>query len=299
MPVKFTRNKQVVRDLQCDVIRRVFHQRLGHLKYFGLSSPHMKDVRDWAPLFAEFHVAERGQEGKEWLDQHDLLVTAALSGLSGKTMLLRGDIDAIIVNGEDASEVSVSYPFDVVSLDYSGGLLYRNVTGIPRLEAIKRVIQEQGKWQREWLLFISLRLDTPFNGEVKRTLENIRTELCRYGANANVVVQAILIHPREQIRLKVYVPYFVSQVASGARLRSQTEKPVMYTGNNRAPMMNFMFRLRPDARTIAPRFPQERLVQIINSPLREIADGKIKEVTLGLQKLVVPRAADNPDWQQV
>jgi hypothetical protein len=298
MPLKFTRNKQVVRDLQCDLIRRAFEQRLGHLKYFGLSSPDMKDVRDWAPLFAEFHVVERGQEGKEWLDQHDLLVTAALTGLSGKTRLLRGDIDTIALVGKDTCGVPVAYPFDVISLDYSGGLFYRTAGEIPRLKAIERVIEEQGKRQREWLLFVSLRLDQPFNGEVKRTLENIRTELRRYGANADVVVQAILVHPREQIRLKVYVPYFVNQVASGARLRSQTEKPVMYMGNNRAPMMNFMFRLRPDARTVAPRFPQERLSQIINSPLREIKSGKINEVTLGLPKLLAPNGAPDPGTQQ-
>ena len=268
MPLKFTRNKQVVRDLQFDLIRRVFEQRLGHLKYFGLSSPDMKTFRDWAPLFAEFHVVERGQEGKEWLDQHDLLVTAALTNLSGKTKLLRGDIDTIALVGKDACGVPVAYPFDVISLDYSGGLFYRTGGEIPRLKAIERLIEEQGKRQREWLLFISLRLDQPFNGEVKRTLENIRTELRRYGANADVVVQAILDHEREQIRLKVYVPYFVNQVACRARLRCQTEKPVTYAGNNRAPMMNFMFHLRPDPRTVAPRFPQEHLARIVNMPLR-------------------------------
>ena len=299
MPVRFTKNKQVVRDLQCDLIQRFFGERLGHLKYFGLSSPEMKDVRDWAPLFAEFHVAERGQAGQEWLDQHDLLVTAALCGLSGKVTLMRGDIDRIAMDGTDASGVPVAYPFDVISLDYSGGLFYRNGRDIPRLTSIERVIEEQGKRSRECLLFVSLRVTSPFNGEVKRTLDNIQTELLRYGTNANVVIQAIRIHEMEQIRLKVYVPYFVNQVASRARLRCQTKKPIMYAGNKQAPMMNFMFTLRPDMATVAPRFPQERLVQIINSPLREIKGGKLHEVTFELPKLAVPSKVVSRSQQQL
>ncbi len=286
MVVKFTRNKQVVRDLQCELIRKRLGERLGYLRYFGLSSPAMKDVRDWAPLFSGFQLVERGAEGEEWHDQHELLVNAALSGLAKKVRLLRGDIDVIICDGQDSYGVPMEYPVDVASLDYSGGLLYRDDGEIPRLRAIEKLIEDQARFRVGWLLFISMRLDPPLNGEVKYTLANIRTELNRWGASADDVIKAALDHPRDEIRFKIYLPYFVNRVSAPERFRCHTEKPMFYEGNRGARMMNFQFYLQPDPRTVAPRFPQERLVQILNAPLIEIKGGKICQTTLGLPKLV-------------
>jgi len=288
MAITFTRNKQVVRDLQCKSIQRHFGSRLGHLKYFGLSSPDMKDVRDWAALFCEFHVVERGREGREHEDQHELLVTAAVHGLSRKMTLLRGEIDAIILVGKDCSGNSVVYPFDVVSLDYSGCILYRDKQNrATRLMAVEELIRQQAAHDRPWLLFLSLRLDAPLDGQLKQALADIRTELRRYGASADEVIDAALAHEQDEVRFKIFVPYFVNQVASKHRLRCQTAKTIIYVGNRGARMMNFQFLLRPEAGALAPRFPQERLVQVINSPFREVRAGRVVETTLGLPKLRV------------
>ncbi len=286
MAIEFTRNKQVVRDLQCEQIGRHLTARLGRLRYFGLCSPGMGDVLDWRAMFDEFHVAERGIDGVEWLDQHELLLTASLNGISEKVVLLRGDIDEIVLAGRDPFGTTVRYPFDVISLDYSGGLFYRdNSGGIPRLKAIEHVITEQAHFDRSWLLFISVCLDAPHDGEVKRTLENIKTELGRFGISTEALMRALLHHEREEVRYKVYVPYFVSQIATRSRVRCETAKTIIYRGNNDVPMMSFQFHLQPDNRTFAPRFPQERLVQVINAPFREIRRGKTQDVTLGLPKL--------------
>ena len=291
MAVKFTQNKQVVRDLQYEQIKEHLGRRVGHLRYFGLSSPGMKDVLDWQPLFSEFYVVERGEENSEWRDQHELLLTASLAGISRKVVLLRGDIDAIVIEGQDRFGARVNYPFDVVSLDYSGGLFYRNRGGdMPRLRAIEHVVTEQAALDREWLFFVSVRLDRPHDGEVRRTLENIRTELNRYGASADDLVDRLLRHEREEVRYKIYVPYFVNQVAAKCRLRCETAKTIIYCGNRGVAMMNFQFVIQRDERTLAPRFPQERLVQIINSPFREIKEGKVRQATLGLPKLLPPGA---------
>jgi len=289
MAVKFSRNKQVVRDLQCESIRKHLRSRLGYLRYFGLSSPGMKDVRDWTSLFSEFHVVERGRQGIEHEEQHELLVTAALHGLSRKVILLRGDIDEAILSGKDCFDNRVAYPFDVVSLDYSGGILYRDKHNrIPRLQAVERLIGEQASHASAWLLFLSLRLDEPLDGEVKRALEHIRTELRRYGSNADKVIGAVLNHDRDEVRLKIYIPYFVNQVAAKHRSRCQTDKTIIYEGNRSAKMMNFRFWLRPETHAVAPRFPQERLVQIINSPFLEIRAGRVRQCRLHLPKLRIP-----------
>ncbi len=292
MVVQFSENKQAVRDLQAQEIAQRFEAQFGHLRYLGLSSPGMKDVRDWAAFFSRFDVVERGQEGAEWKDQHELLLTAARCGLSAKVKLLRGDIDNIIRAGGDLYGTSLEYPYDVVTLDYSGGLLYRNSCGeIRRLIAIEQLIAAQGAASARWLLFISVRVDDPLNGEVKRTLQNIRTELNRYGAEADAFMDAVNDHERDEVRYKIYVPYFVNQVAARVHSRCVTAKTIIYEGNNGAQMMNFRFYIRPDERTTAPRWPQERLVQIMNSPFVEIREGEVAEVTLGLPKL---RATTTP-----
>jgi hypothetical protein len=246
----------------------------------------MRDVQDWQHLFSEFHVVERGHEGSEFDDQHELLVNAASYGLARKVSLLRGDIDRVVLAGRDDFGKPIAYPFDVVTFDYSGGILYRdNNNQMSRLQALARIIREQGRSSYPWLLFLSLRIDAPLNGEVKRALEDIRTELKRYGKNADAVIGAILDHDRDEIRLKVFVPYFVNQVAARCNSRCVTEKTIIYNGNHPARMMNFRFFVRPDSQSVTPRFPQERLVQIINAPLLQIRSGVKSETTLGLPKL--------------
>ena len=288
MPVKFTNNKQVVRDLQCEAIRKECASRLGYLNYFGLTSPDMKDAKDWNPLFSSFQVVERGEEGLEWRDQHDLLLSAAISGLSTKLSLLRGEMDQIAIDGYDVHGNAVNYPFDVVSLDYSGGLFYQAEAGLPRLKSIEEIIDRQSDFANKWLLFISLRVVGQSSGEVLKTLQNVRTELLRYGTDADKLHQALLNANLEEARLKVYVPFFINQIACRNRFRTSTLKTIMYTGNRGARMMNFRFALSPDPGTVAPRFPQERLVQVINSPILDIKKGKIAETTLGIPRLKKP-----------
>jgi hypothetical protein len=289
---RFTVNKQVVRDLQCEVIRRRFAERLGTLRYFGLCSPEMKDVRDWAPLFSMIVAAERGEDGQEFRDQHRLLVTAAQYGLIGKLGLLRGDIDDIIMTGADSYGNAVRYPFDVVSLDYSGGLFYRNGSGsFKRLRAMETVIHRQTQHGLPFLLLISCNTDGIDTGEVKHTIENIRTELLRGGWNAEEVCGAYLEHSNNLVRLRVYVPYLVSQLAAGDRYHCHSERVIAYRGNRGVQMLNYRLWLKPDQRTLAPRFPQERLSQVMNAPMILIENGEMREENFDLPKLRIQIAA--------
>lgn len=292
---RFTGNKQVVRDLQCQLIRRTFGDRLGSLRYFGLCSPEMKDVRDWASLFARIVAVERGEEGEEFRDQHRLLVTAARFGLSGKLRLLRGDVDSVIRDGRDVYGNRVPYPFDVVSLDYSGGLFYLNGAGsFGRLRAIEAMIQNQSGHAVPFLLFLSCNTHAVDAGEVRHTIENIRTELQRGKWNAQEVCDALLRHPDELARLRLYVLFFINQIAAAARYNCHSERVIAYEGNRGVQMLNYRVLLKPDQRTLAPRFPRERLSQLINAPVILIRNGRIMQADLGLPKL---RVADEGHGQ--
>jgi len=285
-PLYFTKNKQVVRDLQCKTIENTFSTKLGNLRYFGLTSPEMEDVRNWSPIFSKIIAVERGRIGEEYLDQHNLQLTAAKYGLLSKLVLLRGDIDAIALSGKDTFNNSIPYPVDVVSLDYSGGLFYKNGNNKPyRLKAIENIIHQQSLHNVSWLLFISCNLDNLDLREVKETFNHISTEFTRTGFNIRDVFESYLTSSLIFPILKIYVPYYINQITSKYRFSCASEKVITYPGNNRIEMLNFRFLLRKDESTFAPRFPIERLRQIINCPMIRIENGIQKETNFNLLKI--------------
>ena len=212
---RFTKNKQVVRDLQSQAIQQYLKNRLGALRYFGLPSDEMKDIIDWRPFFSEFVSVERGIEPDAWERQHILMLSAFKIDVLSKVTLLRGDIDRIILDGKDVHGNVPNYPFDVVTLDYSGGLLYRDQKGKQyRLDAIRELIRRQAQHNITYLLFVSSNLDHCKDAEVQRTIQNLKTELLRYGTNAKEVIDAYMNHQCDEARLKIYISYFVNQVAA-------------------------------------------------------------------------------------
>lgn len=278
-----------MRELQREAIQKFFPHRLGQLRYFGLTSASLLDAKAWADIIAEFVAVERGEEGREWELQHELQFEAFRSGLSGRIALLRGDIDSIIINGRDEFGNRVRFPFEVVSLDYSGGLFYRNARGeFRRLRAISELIAKQGKHRHDFVLLISCNLDSLDNGEIQRTLANMKTELIRYGVAADRVMKSYLEHERVESRLKLYVPYFINHGAAKWHFQCETQNVIFYEGNKRVRMMAFRLFLKFDPATESLRSPRERLSQIVNQPLIEVHDGEARPTSLGLPTINPP-----------
>jgi hypothetical protein len=197
-------------------------------------------------------------------------------GVSRKLMLLRGDIDGILLSDSDTHGNKPTWPYDLISLDYSGGLFYRNEAGhLARLEAIKRVFQRQAAADaKEFLLFLSFNLDQIDQREVRESLETIRRDLKRFGRAADHVIDSYLKHPKEQARLKLYVMNLVARLAAQENFDSESESPIFYLGNKNTAMMAFRFYLKTSSRTFTPRSPKERLNQIVNRKMIEVVDGK-------------------------
>jgi hypothetical protein len=284
-PQKFTRNKQVVRDLQGETITKFFASGLGRLRYFGLPSSSLDDVIQWAAFLESITAVERGERDKEWELQHDVEFQAFKSGLFDKLTLLRGDIDEILINGKDGLGAAVAFPFDIVSLDYSGGLFYVIEGEMKRLKAIDAAFEHQSVFRRNFVFFLSCNLDAIHGGEISNAFASIRTSLTRKGSNGDEVISAILKHPMHEARLKVYVPYAINRFASKWHYQCETQDVIFYSGNLKTRMMAFRFHVKYDPRTATPVEPRERLNQIINSPLIEIVDGKQRFNTLDLPKV--------------
>lgn len=283
-PQQFTANKQVVRDLQCEAIRQHLAAKLGKLSYIGLPSSSLEDVQQWFPLFERITAVERGEAGKEWVLQHELQLNAFKLDLSQKLSLLRGDIDAVLIKGADDFGNKPVWPYDVVSLDYSGGLFYQDQNSQPtRLEAIRCLFQHQQTARAsEFVLLLSFRLDRIDQREVRESLNGIRRDLKRYGFQGDQVVDAYLDHPKEQARLKLYVMHMINYIAVQAHFDTTSESPAFYFGNRDAEMMAFRFHHKAARKTFAPRSPKERLNQMINRRMIEIVRGKQTFTNLGL-----------------
>jgi hypothetical protein len=288
-PQRFTPNKAVVRRLQRETIEECLTPSLGSLQYFGLPSTALADVTEWRGLFKHFVAVERGESDTPWEMQHDLELTAFQTGLFDRVFLLRGEIDAIIHKKRDNFRNRLRFPFDVVSLDYSGGLFYKDRRGtFTRLRAIEETIQAQSKTKTNFVLFISCNLDAIDQGEVRKTLENIRTELARYGFAGDACLSAYFKSQREECRLKLYLSFFVNTQASKYHYHCETKPIALYEGNLGTRMMAFRFFLLFDSRTESLRPPRERFSQIFNKPMLEIVDGQIVETMLNMPKLIPP-----------
>ena len=118
--------------------------------------------------------------------------------------------------------------------------------------------------------------------EVRESLETVRRDLKRFGYAADQVIDAYLNHPKEQARLKLYVMNLIARLAARENFDSESESPAFYVGNRGTEMMAFRAYMKASSRTFTPRSPKERLNQIVNRRMVEIADGRQKQTNLGL-----------------
>jgi len=283
----FTQNKQKVRQMDLRLIERYFKDRKGDLRYLGLPASTMMDILLWRSYFKHFSAVERGRQGEEYRYQHDLMLTAMQHGLADRLELLRGDMDEILLRGRDDFSNSVLYPFDVVSLDYSGGLIYKNSSGrAKRAESIGNLLREQAMRNHNFLLLLSCNLDNEDQGEIRAVFSDIERDLGKLGINASQTIQAYLSHELEEARLKVYVPYLVGTL-SARWYQCEHSKPIFYQGNHDTRMMHFSIFLKRTAEYVAGKPSRQTLVHILNLPAFHCVDGKLQETDFGIPEVVV------------
>jgi hypothetical protein len=283
----FTLNKQKVREMNLRLIERYFKERKGNLRYLGLPASTITDVLQWQIYFQHISAVERGRPGEEYRYQHDLMLTAMQHGMADRLELLRGDMDEILLNGKDDFANPILYPFDVVSLDYSGGLIYKNGAGrAKRAESIGRLLGEQAAMSRDFLLLLSCNLDNEDRGEIRAVFADIERELDKMGIAASSTIQAYLSHELEEARLKVYVPYLVRRL-SDRWYQCEHFKPIYYEGNRGTRMMNFSMWLKRTTEYVAGRPSRQTLVHILNLPAFHCADGQLQETNFGVPMVLL------------
>lgn len=284
----FTINKQKVRELNLRLIEKHFASRKGHLRYFGLPGESMRDILLWKDYFAYFLAVERGKPGEEFRLQHNLLLNALKHGVADKLHLLRGELDAILLQGRDDYDNSMEYPFDVVALDYCGGIIYKDAEGRSvRADSIKEMIRNQALHNQDFLFFLTCNLDNDDHGEIRKVFINIQLELKKLGVDAGRTILAYLTNPKQEARLKVYVPYLIRNLGAATHL-CEAFKPVCYPGNRNTRMMNFSFWMERSSKYAAGRPSRQSLVQLLNLPAFECEDGDLRQTDFDIPNVEVP-----------
>lgn len=283
----FTANKQKVRELNFRLIRERFEKRKGQLRYFGLPGEGMRDILLWNEFFLSFCAVERGEPDEEFLLQHNLWLSAFKYGISDKLHLLRGELDSILLKGYDDYNNAIPFPFDVVSLDYCGGVIYKNSTGqSARANSIGELVRNQALHDIDFLLFLTCNLDNDDQGEIRKVFLDIQRDLIKLGVSADQTIKAYLAHPDKEVQLKVYVPHLLRTLSSSA-YRCETFKPICYLGNRETHMINFSFWMERSSKYAAGRPNRQSLVQLLNLPALKCVDGDLSPVDFGIPKIEI------------
>ncbi|MBS3094387.1 hypothetical protein J4474_01855 [Candidatus Pacearchaeota archaeon] len=168
----FTKNKQKVREMNLLLIKDFYNESGSKLKYFGLPSEEMQDIYFWKDYLSSIGAVERGTRGQEFIKQHDLVLTSFLLGISDKLELYRGDMDDILIYGKDYFGNKIDYPYQLVNMDYTGGLFYKeDKDKSKRIDSIKSLLRNQAKFRQDFILLITCNFDNDFDAEYKNFIE--------------------------------------------------------------------------------------------------------------------------------
>lgn len=267
------------------LIERKYKREKGKLRYLGLPSNKMNDVLLWIDYLENISAVERGKPTEEYNYQHDLMLTAMIHHIDDKVLIYRGEMDQILLDGHDVFGNRLQYPFDIVSLDYSGGIIYKDEFGkANRLDSIQRMIWEQSEKDHNFLLFISTNLNYDDKGEIRSIIEEIDKHLLKLGTDAKKCISSYLNHKLEEARLKIYIPYLIGNLA-GQWYQCKHYKPIFYRGNKQTRMMNFSTYLKRTKKFAAGQPSRQTLRDILNLSAFECIDGKLHETNFGASEV--------------
>jgi len=259
------------------------------LTYFGLPGPSMLDVLCWRPVLDGRWTAveERPRSG----EKRDLADRAAAqleanafdNNLSAGLQVLRGDIGEVILRAEDdyqarpilcddAPAHEARFAYDVVNLDFDGGLGFKSKNGARRVEALKMIFQRQRG--TSFILLLTINVRDTLAPEVDDYLARLKAE-----ADADVVDWYLARGKGEyEFKLKGIVPVFLLTAAELNGFDVICRPPLVYTGYAGARMVHFALELSWQGQ-VFPAVSRQRARDLLKLPLIEASDGALQLVT--------------------
>jgi hypothetical protein len=243
------------------------------LKYFGLPAWQMLDVIAWQDHLGRFTTIERKEN-----EQHLLFLKANIKNIENRLHSLYGEFDQILINGRDDYGNGPEWPYDLFNLDYFGGFLYSNMA---RPKAIRKLISNQGVYERSFVLIITQQLrDRDVVGEKLSFLKDLQKSLKSGILDAG-------LHPEidkviewyesatipDAARQALYINFFLRDAGETEHFDVLCRPAIIYPGTGGAWMIHFVtdFHFRSG---IGHRAASDQtLVELINLGLLEVQDG--------------------------
>jgi hypothetical protein len=273
-------NKDFLRDICDREAVRVWQQSVvkQKLKYLGLPAAEMLDIVSWEPFLGTFTAIEREEN-----QQHLMFLRANVNDIEHRMRSLYGEFDEILISGRDRYGHSPDWPFDLINLDYFGGLVYSNLA---RPKAIKKVIENQSNYRHNFLLIITQHLrDGDTIGAKATLLEDIRRSIKNVCVDQNVMrlideVMDWFADPRtpDIARQGLYMNVFLRDQGEAEQFDVKCQPAIHYIGTGHSSMIHFVteFRHRGDA---AHRIASEQsLVDVVDFNVRSVNDGTLKNM---------------------
>jgi len=194
-----TDRKKCVRQLDTNIIKTELKAKDKKLKYFGLPGPDMVDCLTWKEYLQEIIAVEIEDKYIPYMFN-----TACLHKIEGILTVLYGDIDEIILSGQDKNGIKIDplLPFNLVNLDYEGPLSTAlGAAYSKRLEALRKLVMMQTEKKVEsWLLFVTYNI-SPYRWREEyveklfETASKVIDEIRRYNVNIYTSLKQKLNYP--------------------------------------------------------------------------------------------------------
>lgn len=271
-------NKNSIRlNYDKPIIRRLSEQKNRKLVYFGLPGRNMTDVIEWKDHIGKIIAVEIDE-----IERHLLMVTAFQNGLDTELKVFVGDVDDLLIRGYDGYETSLDCTFDLVNLDYYGGLIYKDLKGDSRrIEALRKLIERQRVNKQDFLLLLTFNTRNRDEKEFNKTLDQIDLELDSVGLDVSPSIEWYK-DAHYDYKLKVYAIYILNRigVANGFFLDIEMlQPPVTYLGTSRRRMVHFAIPFSYATEVIGTA-PTLSSVDILNLAMLECQEGELQTYSL-------------------
>jgi len=274
LPFVSTPNKDLIRkDFDRYIVEDQYMKKGEPLTYFGLPGPEMLDILEWAKYLRLVIAVERDPYAR-----HFMRSKAFSKGFNPASFqILFGDIDDVILKGEDLERIKPKESaFDVINLDYEGGLMYKDLAGTSkRVKAIKKLFDLQQADKRDFVLLLTVNTRNRDWGEFDKTLEEVQDELEEYGVeNISKVIEWYKT-AGYAYKIKVYLPVHLGIWARTSSFFCSDIRTVMYLGSSNRRMVHFACAFVYGK----PKLGLS-LVKILYMPMYEAEKGKIQEAEM-------------------
>ncbi len=256
-----TENKAAIRRLWDRVILECWRQKqlCKTLTYFGLPGPDVCDLIDWRDMLDRLRSGveslgrTKREQKKAQEDMGRLSTNLFIAGIDSGFQLLRGDIEDIILEGldHDGNRPQINderpahaahFGYDVVNLDFDGGIGYRDANGAAkRVAAIKKLFERQEG--HSFVLFLTINVRDTMGSEIEDYLRGLQTRNRGPSWIETIGWYLSRTDGEREYKLKATVPSFIHVISESRVFQCTSRPPIAYVGHKQAHMIHFAFEL--------------------------------------------------------